>query len=184
MAADATPDPHEVLRFWREAGPAAWFRKDEDFDRRFRECFHEAHFAAARRALDAWADASADSALALVLLLDQYPRNAFRGTGHMYATDPLARHFAARLVERGFDRQIDPALRLFCYLPFTHSEAMADQDLSLALHTALGAESADHARGHRDIILRFGRFPHRNALLGRATTAEEQAFLDQGGFAG
>ncbi|WP_399677952.1 DUF924 family protein [Xenophilus sp.] len=184
MAADATPDPHEVLRFWREAGPAAWFRKDEDFDRRFRERFHEAHFAAARRALDAWADASADSALALVLLLDQYPRNAFRGTGHMYATDPLARHFAARLVERGFDRQIDPAMRLFCYLPFTHSEAMADQDRSLALHTALGAESAEHARGHRDIIRRFGRFPHRNALLGRATTAEEQAFLDQGGFAG
>lgn len=184
---DTRPPHHawrEVLRFWREAGPQAWFRKNEAFDTRFRERFNDAHFAAARRELDAWADDTAESALALVLLLDQYPRNAFRGTGHMYATDPLARQAAARLLAHGFDAQIEPALRLFCYLPFTHSESMADQERSLALHGALDAESAEHARGHWDIIRRFGRFPHRNAMLGRTTTAEEQAFLDQGGFSG
>lgn len=174
----------EVVRFWHDAGPSAWFRKNAAFDRRFRERFHDAHFAAARREHDGWATQGPESALALVLLLDQYPRNAFRGTGHMYATDPLARHYAGLLVAQGFDRQIDESLRLFCYLPFAHSEDMADQQRSLALNRALSAESGEHAQGHLDIIRRFGRFPHRNHLLGRTTTPEEQAFLDGGGFAG
>ena len=175
----------DVLHFWRDAGPSAWFAKNEDFDRRFRERFHDAHFAAARRELDGWITQSPASALALVLLLDQYPRNAFRGTSHMYATDPLARHVADRLIAQDFDGRIDASLRLFCYLPFAHSEAMADQERSLALHRAkLDAQSTRHAQEHLDIVRRFGRFPHRNRVLGRETTPEEQAFLDAGGFAG
>ncbi|MBS0427241.1 MAG: DUF924 family protein [Proteobacteria bacterium] len=174
----------DVVTFWRDAGPSAWFKKNPDFDRRFRERFHDAHFAAARREHDAWVTQEPHSALALMLLLDQYPRNAFRGTGHMYATDPLARHYADRLVAQGFDQRIEESLRLFCYLPFAHSEDMSDQQRSLALNRALSAESGDHAQGHLDIIRRFGRFPHRNHLLGRTTTTEEQAFMDAGGFAG
>lgn len=177
-------DPNEVVRFWREAGPSAWFTKNPDFDRRFRERFEGAHFAAARREHEAWATQGPDSALALVLLLDQFPRNTYRGTGHMYATDPLARHYADRLIAQGFDQRIEASLRLFCYLPFAHSEDMADQQRSLALNRALDAESGEHAQGHLDIIRRFGRFPHRNRLLGRTTTPEEQAFLDAGGFSG
>jgi uncharacterized protein (DUF924 family) len=172
-----------VCAFWREAGPERWFEKSPDFDRQFRDRFLEAHLAAARRELDAWAG-DAEGALALVLLLDQFPRNVFRGTGHMYATDPLARYFARRLLDAGFDRAIEVPLRLFCYLPFAHSENPDDQQRSVELHEALGRPWLDHAEGHRDIVRRFGRFPHRNPLLGRETTPEEQAFLDQGGFAG
>jgi uncharacterized protein (DUF924 family) len=178
------PPWEDVVRFWRDAGPSAWFRKNPDSDARFRERFHEAHFAAARREHDDWAAHEPLSALALVLLLDQYPRNAFRGTGHMYATDPLARHYADRLVAQGFDQRIEELLRQFCYLPFAHSEDIGDQQRSLDLNRALSAKSGEHAQGHLDIIRRFGRFPHRNHLLGRTTTPEEQAFLDGGGFAG
>ncbi len=173
----------EVLAFWREAGQGRWFRKDEAFDVRFRDRFMALHMQAARRALDVWAE-SADGALALLILLDQFPRNAFRGTAHMYATDPLARHFARRMVEAGLDQQVAPELRLFCYLPFAHSEDLKDQHRSVSLQRALGPTAQEHAQGHRNIIVRFGRFPHRNALLGRSTRPQEQAFLDEGGFAG
>lgn len=175
--------PSEVVDFWRAAGPTAWFTKDADFDRRFGERFLDAHWAAARRELDAWAD-SAESALALLILLDQLPRNCFRGSAHMFATDPLACHFADALIERGFDQAIEPELRAFCYLPYEHSETLADQERSLTLFEPLGGQSYEYARIHYDIIVRFGRFPHRNAMLGRDTTAEEQAFLDAGGFSG
>lgn len=173
----------DVVRFWREAGTGQWFTKDPAFDRRFRERFLNLHLAAARRELDDWAG-TAEGALALLILLDQFPRNAFRGTGHMYATDPLARHFARRAHEARHIDAVDPVLRLFFCLPLAHSEDLADQDLSVELNSALGPDARSHAEGHRDIIRRFGRFPHRNALLGRQTTAQEQVFLDQGGFAG
>ena len=176
-------EARDVIGFWRSAGPTLWFTKDEDFDARFRQRFLSQHEQAARRELDAWAD-DADGMLALLLLLDQFPRNAFRGGAHMYATDSLARHFAGQAVDRGIDQGIETALRAFCYLPFEHSEDAADQDRSVALMRALGGESLEYAEHHRDIILRFGRFPHRNFVLGRATTAAEQAFLDEGGFAG
>lgn len=172
-----------VVAFWREAGPDRWFEKSPEFDRRFREHFLDEHLAAARRERDAWAD-TAEGAFALVLLLDQFPRNVFRGTGHMYATDPLARYFARRLVEAGFDRAIEVPLRLFCYLPFAHSEDLDDQRRSVELHTSIGRPWLDHAEGHFGIVERFGRFPHRNPLLGRDTTPAERAFLDEGGFAG
>ncbi len=177
------PEAAAVVAFWREAGPACWFAKDAAFDRQFRERFHDQHFAAAARRCDGWM-ASAEGALALMLLLDQYPRNSFRGTGHMYATDPLARMFCRQALDLGRDRQVERELRLFLYLPLSHSEELPDQERALALNTVLGEPSRSHAQNHRDIVARFGRFPHRNAMLGRATTAGEQAFLDQGGFAG
>jgi uncharacterized protein (DUF924 family) len=172
-----------VIDFWRDAGAERWFRKDAAFDALFRERFLGLHFAAARRELDGWAE-SAPGSLALAILLDQFPRNSFRGTAHMYATDPLARHFARRAQARGHGEATEPALRLFLHLPFCHSEDLADQDLSVALSTPLGGEAAEHAEGHRAVIRRFGRFPHRNVLLGRETTPEETAFLAEGGFAG
>jgi uncharacterized protein (DUF924 family) len=179
----ALPAAAEVVAFWREAGPDAWFTKDEAFDARFRDRFWEAHFAAARRALDGFL-ATPEGALALMILLDQFPRNAFRGTGHMYATDPLALSFARMADARGDAAHVDEPLRVFLSLPYSHSEVLADQDRAVELTRAIGGEAHEHAIGHHDVIARFGRFPHRNAILGRTTTAEEQAFLDGGGFAG
>jgi uncharacterized protein (DUF924 family) len=143
--------------------------------------WQDAHFAAARREHDDWM-ADADGALALVLLLDQIPRNIFRSSGHAFATDPLALHLASRALDAGFDAQVDPALRFFFYLPFEHSEAMPDQQRAVALFTALGdANLLGYAVAHRDVIARFGRFPHRNAALGRVNTPDEQAWLEAGG---
>ncbi len=170
-----------VVDFWREAGAARWFRHDADFDARFRERFMDAHHAAARRELDAWNE-HAQGALALQILLDQFPRNAFRGDAHAFATDALARTFADRAIAAGLDTAIDPDLRVFLYLPFEHSESMADQERAVALITPLGGELLRYAEIHRDVIARFGRFPHRNTVLGRVTTAAEKAFLDAGGF--
>ena len=172
----------DVVGFWRAAGAQRWFTKDAAFDRDFGQRFHAAHMAAARRELDGWL-ADADGALALLILLDQYPRNVFRGTAHMFATDALALAFARLILARGLDQHVEPALRIFCYMPFEHSEAAADQEQSVALCDALRGHD-QWAHIHRDIIRRFGRFPHRNAVFGRTSTAEEQAFLDAGGFAG
>ncbi|MBI2770969.1 MAG: DUF924 family protein [Burkholderiales bacterium] len=173
----------DVLAFWREAGPGRWFRKDDAFDESFRARFLAAHEAAARGELDAWGG-SDDGALALLILLDQFPRNAFRQSARMFATDAKAREVARAAISAGFDTQADAALRAFFYLPFMHSELLADQDRSVELNRPLGDESLRYAVMHRDIIEKFGRFPHRNAVLGRATTPDEQRFLDQGGFSG
>ena len=171
----------DVIAFWCEAGYERWFVRDDAFDAQCRTRFLDAHLAASRRELDGWMD-DARGALALVLLLDQIPRNIFRGNAHAYATDPLARHYAAGAIDAGFDRAVDPALRIFFYMPFEHSEEMADQQRAVALTTALGdASFSRYAIAHRDVIARFGRFPHRNAALGRANSPEEQAWLDAGG---
>ncbi len=175
--------PQAVIDFWKHAGPKRWFAKDDAFDATLRDTFHTAHLQAARRELEHWLD-SADGALALLILLDQYPRNAFRGTAHMFATDPLARLYARRMVEAGLDQQIEPPLRAFCYLPFEHSEDPGDQQRSLALNAQLDASTHHWAKEHARIIEQFGRFPHRNAVLARATTDAERAFLQEGGFAG
>ena len=172
-----------IVAFWTEAGPGRWFKKDAAFDHDFRARFMAEHEAAAGGALDDWTS-TPEGALALMILLDQYPRNSFRGTARMFATDPLALTLAERAITRGFDTAVEPALRAFFYLPFMHSEQLADQDRALELYAPLAAEPRRYAVMHRDIIARFGHFPHRNALLGRTTTAEEQAFLDDGGFAG
>lgn len=175
--------PHTVVDFWTQAGPKRWFAKDAAFDAAFRDTFNATHLQAARRELEGWLD-SAQGALALLILLDQYPRNAFRGTAHMFATDPLARLYARRMVDAGLDQLVEPALRAFCYLPFEHSEDAQDQQRSLVLNQQLDANTYRWAKEHARIIERFGRFPHRNEVLARTTTEAERAFLEQGGFAG
>jgi uncharacterized protein (DUF924 family) len=182
-AMTATVSPSDVIAFWSEAGPDLWFAKDDAFDRRFGELFLQAHESAARGQLDHW-QRTPGGALALILLLDQFPRNAFRGTRRMYATDAAALRVAGAAVTAGHDGHFDADLRLFFYLPFAHSESPADQERSVALCRALGGESLSHAEGHRDIINRFGRFPHRNPILGREMSEEERRFLDEGGFGG
>ena len=172
-----------VVDFWREAGPDLWFAKDPDFDRRFRERFLSWHRAASCGELAAW-PTTPQGALALVLLLDQFPRNAFRGTPRMYHTDAMAREVAAVAIAAGHDRRVGDSLRPFFYLPYGHSEDLADQDRSVALNRTLGEPHLSHAVRHREIVRRFGRFPHRNAILGRIMRKEEQKFLDAGGFAG
>ncbi|HSI54857.1 MAG: DUF924 family protein [Ramlibacter sp.] len=175
--------PQDVLDFWREAGPSRWFRKDEAFDQQFRARFLDAHDSALRGDLDTWA-ADAQGALALIILLDQFPRNAFRGSPRMFESDAKARETARQAVAAGFDLQVETELRNFLYLPFMHSEQLADQDRAVELAGKLSAESLRYAVMHREIIEKFGRFPHRNAVLGRSTTPDEQRFLDEGGFAG
>jgi len=174
----------DIVAFWREAGPDRWFNKDTDFDADIRRRFLTTHEAAAAGQLTAW-EATAEGALALLLLLDQFPRNMFRGSARAFATDPLARAVAAGALLRGFDAQVAADLRTFFYLPFEHSEDMADQERCIALYKAAGdTDNLKWAELHADIIRRFGRFPHRNVILGRATTPDEQVFLDNGGFAG
>jgi uncharacterized protein (DUF924 family) len=168
----------EVVSFWREAGPQAWFKKDDAFDATIRERFLPTYEAAADGKLSAW-ESHAEGALALLILLDQFPRNMFRGQARMFETDPMARAIAAGALVRGFDAESPPEMRSFFYLPFEHSESLKDQERSVALFKATGdADLLKWADLHADIIRRFGRFPHRNAVLGRATTPEEQAFLD------
>jgi uncharacterized protein (DUF924 family) len=179
-----TPTPAEVLAFWRAAGPDKWFEKDDAFDGEIRERFLDTYTAAAAGRLAAWEE-DAESVLALVIVLDQFPRNMFRGDARTYAADPLARAVADRAIARGFDRRYAPPERRFFYLPFEHSENLADQERCVALNRAAAdEEGVKWAEIHADIIRRFGRFPHRNRMLGRVTSAEEQAFLDAGGFAG
>lgn len=174
----------DIVSFWREAGPDAWFKKNDSFDAELRQRFATAHHAAARGELSSWTE-SAEGALGLILLLDQIPRNIYRGSAHAFATDPLAQVAADRAIAAGFDRATAMPLRVFFYLPFEHAENLALQARCVALVEATGnAEYLRYAKLHRDIIVRFGRFPHRNAALARATSGEERAFLDAGGFAG
>lgn len=183
MVDSVPPSASAVVDFWTDAGPERWFEKDEGFDRDFRQRFLILHQAAMRGELEGW-EATAPGALALVLLLDQFPRNAFRDTPAMYAGDRQARQVAAAALAAGHDHSIDPELRIFFYLPLMHSEELADQERCLSLCRTLEGDYLRYAQEHRDIIARFGRFPHRNAILGRICTPEEQRFLDDGGFAG
>ena len=173
-----------VLAFWLAAGHERWFEQDEAFDAAIRERFATTYEDAAAGRLSAWEN-SPEGALALVIVLDQFPRNMFRGSAKSFATDPLARATAERAIARGFDQRIALPQRSFFYLPFEHSEKLADQERAIALMRATGdADLLKWAELHADIIRRFDRFPHRNAVLGRTTTPEEQAFLDDGGFDG
>ncbi|HEX2553881.1 MAG TPA: DUF924 family protein [Microvirga sp.] len=174
----------EVIAFWREAGPERWFAKDDVFDQACRDRFMLTYEAAARGDLAEW-ELTPDGALAVVLLLDQFPRNMFRGTRRAYATDHGAVMTADRAIERGHDARVDPAFRRFFYLPFMHSESLRHQERSVALHEALGDPETLHwARHHHGIVARFGRFPHRNAWLGRDSTPEEARFLEESEFRG
>ena len=179
----------DVLQFWfgEPRGPRLrqWFEKDPAFDARIRARFLPLHEALARGEQADWLD-DPERCLARIVVLDQFPRNMFRGSPRAFATDAAALQAARHAIERGFDRGRLPVERLFTYLPFEHSEALADQDLACALCKPLAAfaETDDayrYALAHREIIVRFGRFPHRNAILGRASTPEEVAFLAQPG---
>ena len=177
-------EARDVIEFWRDAGYEKWFGSDAEFDAEFHDRFRDLHFRASRRELEDWLG-DAERALVLILLLDQFPRNCFRGCAHSYATDGLARHYADRAIAAGFDAQVEGPLRIFFYMPFEHSESLDDQKRSLDLFTALGEpETLRYAQLHYDLIERFGRFPHRNPAMGRDSTPEERAYLEAGGFRG
>jgi uncharacterized protein (DUF924 family) len=179
--ASAPEEAHAVVAFWREAGPKKWFTKDSAFDVAFRDRFALLYSKASRGELSHWR-ATPEGALAEILLLDQYPRNAFRDTPWAFATDELARQATNVLVASGADRDIPEDLRPFAYMPWMHSESLEDQNRCVEAMTALNENNAHHAREHRKLIERFGRFPHRNAILGRTSTAAEQEFLASGGY--
>jgi uncharacterized protein (DUF924 family) len=172
------PSADDVLGYWRALGPQRWFVKDAAIDAEIRDKFQNLHAAAIEGLLDRWED-EASGALAHIIVLDQFPRNMFRGSAAAFAVDPLARAAAGRAIDRGFDRQTAKPERPFFCLPCMHSEALADQERCLELCRAAEDEGTlKYAELHAGIIRRFGRFPHRNAVLGRVTTPEEQAFLD------
>jgi len=180
----AVAEPSEVLAFWRAAGREKWYTKDSDFDAEITRRFLPTYEAAVAGHLSHWED-TPEGALALVIVLDQFARNMFRGSARTFAADALARAAADRVIRRGFDRRVATQERQFVYIPFEHSEDPADQERSVALFRANDdAEALKWAELHADVIRRFGRFPHRNAILERATTPAEQTFLDSGGFAG
>ena len=172
----------DVVGFWfEELGRAKWFAKDDNVDSAIRE-----RFLLLYEVLSTWAAkdalASPERALATVLVLDQFPRNIFRDDTQAFATDALAREVAHGAIARGLDKELAPERRIFLYLPFEHSEDREDQARSVALITALGDEEfTRYAEAHKAVIDRFGRFPHRNAVLGRPSTPEEEAFLAEPG---
>jgi uncharacterized protein (DUF924 family) len=181
----------EVLDFWfgGEDEPGygefreAWFRKDPEFDRLVRDRFEALYEAAAAGDLDDWKE-EARSCLALVIVLDQFPRNMFRGDPRSYATDRKAQETAEHAVDRALDRELPEFQRMFLYMPFMHSENLEHQRRSVELFKGLGGsetDSSSYAVRHMEIIERFGRFPHRNEILGRQTTPEEAEFLTQPG---
>lgn len=182
--------PASVTGFWTQAGPPKWYRRDDAFDGELRARFEDLHHAAARGELQDWRE-DGQGALAFLLLTDQIPRNLYRGSAHAFATDGLALPAARLAVARGFDRLADGPIRQFFYLPFEHAEDPAVQAEGVALIEAYaaadpqtGADTLKYARIHAEVIARFGRFPHRNAALGRESTAEERDFLEGGGFRG
>ena len=175
--------PLAVIQFWRdEVGADHWFGNDAALDARIRARFEALWNSARAGALDAWL-ATPEGALALVIVLDQFPRNMFRGRAEAFASDRQARAAATRAIDAGFDKRVPTSLRVFFYLPFMHSEDLADQDACVALiEERLGKSSSNYpyALGHREQIARFGRFPGRNAALGRASTPQESVFLNAG----
>lgn len=177
-----------IRKFWfEEAGPAAWYSVSPAFDARMRRLFAssiECEAAVLRAGHHPWLD-DADDALALVILLDQFPRNIWRGSGKAFAFDALARQVARSMIERGFDYAIAEERRAFVYMPFMHSEALSDQDycVQLAADRLASQGTHDHAVKHREVIRRFGRFPYRNEALQRETTPEEADYLEHGGYA-
>ena len=176
--------PAGILAFWREAGRDRWYTRDDTFDADIHDRYLELWRKAAAGERPSW-DASDDGALAFVIVLDQFPRNLFRGDALTYSTDAPARDMARSALARGVDARVDPMLREFLYMPFMHSEHLPDQLHCIELFQKTGdVENLKYAEEHADVIRRFGRFPQRNPILGRSTTPDEQAFLANGGFSG
>ncbi|RIX98422.1 DUF924 domain-containing protein [Aureimonas flava] len=176
-------DPQTIVDFWRDLGPERWFVKDRELDETIVHRFGDVYERAAQGEFDAWAD-EPNGALALVILLDQFPRNMFRGSPQAYATDAKALAIARAALARGDQWHVGEDVNQFFAMPLMHSETLDDQDECVRWMNEIGEENVPHAVEHRDIVARFGRFPHRNAVLGRDTTADERAFLDGGGFGG
>ena len=176
--------PQHVLAFWLdECGPEDWYRQDEALDATIRDRFEDGWQAAADGGLGLWLTCPSET-LAYIILTDQFPRNMFREDGRAFETDALSRSAAKMAIDRDWDLRIDPPARQFFYLPLMHSENLVDQDRAVRLFHARmpGTDNGVHARAHRQVIRDFGRFPYRNAALGRTTTEAEQAFLDSGGY--
>lgn len=193
LALSMMSQPDEILSVWFDRLPGesgsgnsrkVWFSKDPDFDRSL-ERFRPVYEQAAAGDLDHWQE-TASGSLALILLLDQFPRNLFRGQSQAFATDAKALTTAKTAIAQGFDQVLPPVQRWFVYLPFMHSESLAEQNQSVEFFHSLQADpdvetAYAYAINHRDVIERFGRFPHRNVSLGRQTTAAEAEFLKQPG---
>lgn len=176
--------PKDVLDFWQNAGPKKWWMKNADFDSEILEKFGALNQSARAHQLDAWRD-SPDGCLALIITLDQFSRNLFRNSPKAFSSDPYALEVAKYGVSREYDKSARPELTAFFYLPYMHSENLDDQNKCVALFkNSDHQDSMNAALEHQAIIEKFGRFPHRNAVLGRTTTREEKAFLEGGGFAG
>jgi uncharacterized protein (DUF924 family) len=186
-------EPQDVLDFWFGAPGSArhatrrpeWFKKSAAFDRQVRERFLPLHEDAMAGKLSAW-DAAPRSLLALIIVLDQFPRNMFRDEPRAFAADGAALVAATKMVDRGWDEALAPLERAFVYLPFEHAEHVAAQRRAVELFGRLAADPScadllDWARRHHDVIVRFGRFPHRNAILGRVSTPDETDFLRRPG---
>lgn len=177
------PRAGEILEFWKRIGPKGWYEVDPAVDREITERWGELWETARAGGLHEWR-ADARSCLALLLLLDQFPRNMFRGDARAFASDARARAVARGAIDAGFDKSIPAPERQFFYLPLMHSEVSADQDqcVRLVLLNLGKTDTLTHARAHRAVIRQFGRFPYRNAALGRETTQAEAAFLEAGGY--
>ena len=175
-----TDRAREILDFWfKETEPKLWFTKDRDFDERIRSRFADDVRAARAGKYDGWMN-TASGSLALLILLDQFPRNIFRGTGEAFASDAKAREITKHAIAQGFDVETPKGIRQFFYLPLAHSENLADQNESVMLSRERRGEDSDtykYALMHRDVVQRFGRFPGRNEALGRVSTPEELEFL-------
>lgn len=181
---DYAIEPDTIVEFWREAGPDKWFNADPDFDETIRGRFLDIYEFAARGELDRWMD-EPSGALALIIILDQFPRNMFRGTPRAFATDDKALAIARKALDRGDHETVAEDINQFLAMPLMHSEDLADQDASVEWMERLGdEENVKAAQEHRDIVARYSRFPHRNAVLGRNAQPEEEAYLAEGGFAG
>ena len=174
-----TPSPQDILDFWYAADMRAkWFSSTAQVDAMIRERYAPVWTSASIGALDHWRDSPA-GCLALVIVFDQLPLNMFRGTVKSFSTEQQAVAVTKHAIRHGFDQLIDKSQVAFLYMPLLHSEHLADQDLSVSLYAAAGLENnLRFAHHHREIVRRFGRFPHRNAVLGRASSAEELAYLD------
>lgn len=181
-AAEVHANAEEVLGFWFEGlMPEQWFAKSDELDREIGARFEALRVAVLARGAEGWRD-DPRTLLAAVILLDQFSRNVHRGTPQAFAADPLAQDLARLAVERGWDTGMTPEQRQFLYLPFEHAEDRALQAVSLRCYEALGQEEAlDYARQHAEVIARYGRFPSRNAALGRESTPEEAEYLSRPG---
>lgn len=177
-------DAASVLEFWLNAGPKTWFSKDDAFDASIKQQFDALHERAAANELSGWEN-EPDSSLALILVLDQFSRNLFRNDARAFAQDALCLKISKSALSREFDTKVDPQVRQFFYMPLMHSESILDQRHCVSLfHAANMPDNLKYAILHRDIIERFGHFPHRNSVLGRPTSPAERSFLDGGGFSG